>query len=133
MSMRGSLEERVPFLDRAVVDLGMRLPLSMKVTPFATKKILKDAYRSSLPAQLFSEPKRGWFSPGAKWLRRPEIQEIARHALSEGYYAGTKELFNWNGIRTMLDDHVGKREYNLTMLWALMTFQIWAKTYNIKL
>jgi asparagine synthase (glutamine-hydrolysing) len=133
MSMQGSLEERVPLLDREVVDLGMRLPLSMKVTPFTTKKILKDAYRDLLPPQLLREPKRGWFSPGAKWLRRPEIESIARQTLSEGYYEGTKGLFNWPGIETMLAGHIDKSEYNLTLLWAIMTFQIWAKTYMINL
>lgn len=132
MSMQGSLEERVPLLDRTVVDLGMKLPLGWKVTPFATKKILKDAYRTSLPRELFSEPKRGWFSPGAKWLRRPEIERIARQTLSEGYYGGTTDLFNWSGIEKILAGHIDKSEYNLTLLWAIMTFQIWAKAYQIR-
>src|SRR5690606_29335553 len=49
MSMRGSLEERVPFLDREVVDLAMSLPRNYKVGTFNTKRILKDAFRDDLP------------------------------------------------------------------------------------
>ncbi len=132
MSMYGSLEERVPLLDREVVALAKSLPLNYKVTPFTTKKILKDAFRKELPEALFKEPKRGWFSPGAKWLRRPEVRALVQEVLSESYYAPTSKLFNWQAVHTMLDNHIEKREYNLTVLWAILTFQIWAKKYMIK-
>lgn len=127
MSMLGSLEERVPLLDREVAELALSLPTRFLATPFATKKILKDAFRGILPEALYKEPKRGWFSPGAKWLRRPEIQAIARRVVSEQYYDGTKDLFDWKGVGKMLADHIEKREYNLTILWMILTFQIWAK------
>jgi asparagine synthase (glutamine-hydrolysing) len=133
MSMRGSIEERVPLLDREIVDLALTLPLSYKVTPFDTKKIFKEAFREDLPEALFKEPKRGWFSPGAKWLRRREILAIARQVLQEGYYGPTAGLFDWTGVQTMLENHVEKREYNLTILWAVLTFQIWARKYKIKI
>jgi len=131
MSMQGSLEERVPLLDLEVVYTAMQIPLRYKVTPFSTKKILKDAFKSVLPPVLLSEPKRGWFSPGAKWLRREEIQKIARAVLSESYNSETAPLFNWSEVQRMLEDHIDKREYNLTSLWMIMTFQIWAKKHRI--
>jgi asparagine synthase (glutamine-hydrolysing) len=133
MSMRGSLEERVPLLDREVVDLAMSLPLSHKVTVSQTKKILKEAFKDVLPRELLTQPKRGWFSPGAKWLRRKEIQEVVRRALSADYHEGTKEIFLWGELETMLDDHIVGREYNLTLLWAILTFQIWAKKYGVSI
>jgi len=133
MSMVGSLEERVPLLDRDVVDLAMGLPLNFKVTPFTTKKILKDAFKKELPKNLFTEPKRGWFSPGAKWIRRGEIEKIFRNVLSPGYYTGTEELFEWYSVEKMLDNHISKKEYNLTILWAIFSFQVWAKQYEIKI
>jgi asparagine synthase (glutamine-hydrolysing) len=133
MTMKGSLEGRVPFLDREVVDLALGLPKSYKVDLFNTKKILKDAFRDELPAILLNQPKRGWFSPGAKWLRRPEVKEVVKIILSPDYHAPTAKLFDWEGIRQMLENHIEKREYNLTILWAILTFQIWAKRYNIVL
>lgn len=133
MSMQGSIEERVPLLDREVVDLALSLPLGFKVDAFGTKKILKDAFREILPEKLFREPKRGWFSPGAKWLRRKEVLQVVRRVLGEDYYPGTAELFDWEAVREMLEDHVSKKEYNLTVLWAILTFQIWAKRYKIEL
>lgn len=131
MSMKHSIEERVPLLDRKVVELSQSIPRSYKVDMFGTKKILKDAFRAELPEQLFREPKRGWFSPGAKWLRRKEVLSIVSEILSPEYYGGTKDLFNWVELEKMLQRHIDKKEYNLTILWAILTFQIWAKRYNI--
>lgn len=133
MSMQGSVEERVPLLDKKILDLSLSLPLKFKVTPFETKKILKDAFRDILPKELFKEPKRGWFSPGAKWLRRPEILSIVDEVLSPDYYPETKDIFDWSALENMLKDHVEKKEYNLTVIWAIMTFQVWAKKNQIKL
>lgn len=133
MSMQGSVEERVPLLDREVVDLALSLPIEYKVDAFGTKKILKDAFRNALPEVLFKEPKRGWFSPGAKWLRRHDIQAVVRQVMSPEYYAPTAGLFDWDAVSKMLEDHIGKREYNLTILWMILTFQIWAKRYKATL
>ncbi len=133
MSMYGSVEERVPLLDKELVNLAMSLPLNIKVDNFNTKKVLKDAFKKELPDQLFKEPKRGWFSPGAKWLRQPEIEKIARNVLSSEYYSQTKDLFEWNNIEEIFNKHLNREEYNLTLIWMIMTFQIWAKKYKIEI
>ena len=36
-------------------------------------------------------------------------------------------------IDVILERHINKKEYNRTILWTLLTFQIWAKTYKIKI
>jgi len=131
MSMGGSIEERVPFLDNDLVNFAENLPTSYKVDLFNTKKILKDAFKEDLPDFLFNQPKRGWFSPGAKWFREKEFRSFAKEVLSRDYYSATSELFDWHEVQKMLDDHLSKKGYNLTILWALMTFQVWAKKYSI--
>lgn len=131
MSMAGAIEERVPLVDDELVAFARSLPRSYKLDLFRTKKILKDAFCADLPATLFDQPKRGWFSPGAKWLRDPAFATFAREVLSSGYYAGTRYLFNWPALHDMLERHIDKREYNLTTLWAILTFQLWARVYQI--
>lgn len=133
MSMAYGLEARVPFLDRELVEFAATIPIQHKVTPFRTKIVLKNALRGEIPDFLFSQPKRGWFSPGAKWLRHPNMQKLAREVLSPTYHEGTKDLFKWEALSKMLDDHIAKRRYNLTVLWGIMTFQLWAKRYDISL
>ncbi len=133
MSMASNLEERMPLADKELVDFARSLPRRYKVDLKRTKKILKDAFEDSLPKYLLNEPKRGWFSPAAKWLREPIFLDWAKEVLSEDYYRGTSELFNWPQVKSMLSRHVDKSEYNLTTIWAILTFQAWARQYKIEL
>lgn len=132
MSMASALEERVPLTDKELVAFSDALPRSHKMDLFRTKKVLKDAFRDDLPPFLFAQPKRGWFSPGAKWLRNKDFSAFAKDVLSPEYYEGTKTLFVWPEAEYLLQAHVQKERYNLTLLWALLTFQIWARHYRIK-
>lgn len=133
LSMAHSLEVRVPLLDLELVALADRIPSAYKAGAFHTKKILKEAFRHRLPSYLFKEPKRGWQSPGAKWLRYPHIAAFAEEALSPGYHTETDALFDWEAVARMLNEHRTQDRYNLVMLWALLTFRVWAREYDIKL
>lgn len=131
MSMAYGLEERVPLLDNDLADFAHHIPSRYKVTLTHTKKIFKDALRTRLPEHVFNQPKRGWISPGAKWLRRTEMQSYTHEVLDATYYAETSSLFNWDELQDMYASHIEKREYHLTPLWAVIAFQIWAKEYNV--
>ncbi len=133
MSMSSGLEARVPLLDKEVVELAHRIPAKYKVGLFSKKMILKEAFRQKLPPYLFDQPKRGWFAPGAKWLRHDKINKFAKQILSPSYYPETSWLFKWPEIEEMFIRHCRQGEYNFTILWAVLTFQIWAKLYKIKL
>lgn len=133
MTMASGLEMRVPLLDVDIVEYAASVSANEKVSFRSTKQILKDAFRDRLPEYLFSEPKRGWFSPAAKWLRREEVSRFADEVLSPSYNPATNALFKFDGIREMLDNHRDGKAYNLTMLWALIVFQIWAKEYKVTL
>lgn len=132
MSMASALEERMPLADLELKAFARSLPRKYKVDLFRTKKILKDAFKKDLPPYLFNQPKRGWFSPAAKWLRRPEFARFAREVLAADYYEGTRELFNWPAVGDMLERHIDKKEYNLTFLWAIIAFQTWARAYRVQ-
>ncbi len=79
-----------------------------------------------LPEYILKEPKRGWFSPVAKWLRT-DLKDFAYDVLSEDYCPATNDYFNFPEIKTILDDHISKKKYNLLCIWVLITFQVWAK------
>ena len=133
MSMSAAVEARVPLLDKDLVEFAARIPLKYKVNFRNTKIILKEAFRGRIPDFLLDQPKRGWFSPGAKWLRNPEIYKMAREALSREYYLETANIFKWRETQNILRDHVEGRRYNFNILWALFVFQIWAKIYKVKI
>jgi len=133
LAMANGLEARVPLLDLAVVELAMQIPPEYKVSTTNTKIILKEAFRHRLPEYLFGQPKRGWFSPGAKWLRQKKVETFARDVLRPEYAPATSELFNWDEINKMFDEHVSKESYHYTMLFALISFNLWAKKYRVTL
>lgn len=130
LSMAGGLEVRVPLLDVPLTDFADTIPLRHKVSPWRTKIILKEAFRGHIPDELLSQPKRGWFSPGAKWLRYPHVASFAREVLSPHYTAATAGLFHWEKVRSLLEAHLAG-EYHLTELWALLTLQVWARRFHI--
>ena len=133
ITMSAALEERVPLLDKELVEYAATISDKYKVNIFDTKMILKEAFKNDLPEFVLSQPKRGWISPGAKWLRQEKMYNMTKNILTSDYYEGTKDLFNWDAVRTILDDHCEQKQYNLTIIWALLTFQVWARKYKIKI
>ncbi|QQG42848.1 MAG: asparagine synthase (glutamine-hydrolyzing) [Candidatus Giovannonibacteria bacterium] len=132
MAMFSAVEARVPLLDKNLVEFAAKIPRKYKLNAFSTKIILREAFRGRIPDFLLNQPKRGWFSPAAKWLRNPKIHAIAQNILSKSYCAETAPIFNWENVSKILKDHVEGRRYNLTVLWALINFQVWAKIYKVK-
>ncbi|MGH7935517.1 MAG: asparagine synthase (glutamine-hydrolyzing) [Chthoniobacterales bacterium] len=131
MTMASSLEARVPLLNTELVLYASRLPSRERVGFREGKKILRSAFKSRLPAHVLSAKKSGFFSPTAKWLRRPAMQALAREVLSPGYHPATDRVLNFAGVEQMLEAHVGKRAYSMNTLWLLITLRLWAKTYNV--
>ena len=136
MTMASGLEERVPLLDKDMIEMSLSIPVKYKLSlasKLNKKIILREAFKNQLPEFLFKKPKSGWFSPGAKWLRHPEFSQFARNILSAGYCAETNKIFNWPVVQKILDGHIRGGAYNLISIWALLTFQVWARRFNVKL
>ncbi|WSM74189.1 asparagine synthase-related protein [Streptomyces cellulosae] len=57
MSMLHSVETRVPFMDRFVLDFGYRLPMSWKLRDGVGKWVLREAFRDRLPAYITDRTK----------------------------------------------------------------------------
>ena len=70
-AMACSLETRVPFLDRQVLDLAWRLPMAAKLDGAVTKRVLRTVLHRHVPAALVDRPKMGFGVPIGSWLRGP--------------------------------------------------------------
>ncbi len=68
MSMRNSLEVRSPFLDYRLVELGLRIPSSLRVKNGQNKYLLRRLAARHLPQAVCSAPKRGFGIPIKSWL-----------------------------------------------------------------
>jgi asparagine synthase (glutamine-hydrolysing) len=71
MSMAVSLELRVPFLDRDLVEYALALPELEKTRPPGMKGLLVESCRDLLPENVYNRPKMGFSLPMDLWMRGP--------------------------------------------------------------
>ena len=67
MSMRHSIEVRVPFLDHLLVEYVSSLPVELKLGA-RPKELLLSAMGSDLPREVWDRPRMGFIFPFAKWM-----------------------------------------------------------------
>ena len=88
MSMAHSLEVRVPFLDRRVIDFVAAVAGSDKLSRSVPKPMLVGALADLLPQDTYRRPKQGFTFPWQRWLRR-ELRSTV-HAVLDGRDCGVE-------------------------------------------
>lgn len=125
MSMANSLEVRVPFLDHRVVEFVNSLPSSFKINANTRKKILKDAYRKDLPAEIFDRPKHGFEVPLLPWFQRGLKARIEHDFLNLDMIEEQK-IFNREGVAKLRSRLFSKNPGDAAAsAWSLIVFQQW--------
>jgi asparagine synthase (glutamine-hydrolysing) len=77
MSMRNSLEVRVPFLDAPLVEYVLGLPESVKRCYGRPKALLVEALGNLLPEEIVNQPKRTFTFPWEYWMRGKLGERVA--------------------------------------------------------
>lgn len=127
MSMAHSLEVRVPFLDRELVEFVARIPFGLKIRRLTSKYILKKTFSSYLPREILHQRKQGFTIPISAWLKG-ELGDLASRILLSDELE-KRNLFEMNFIRWMLDEHkIGRQEFG-HRIWSLVVFEIWARLF----
>ncbi|MBU4331849.1 asparagine synthase (glutamine-hydrolyzing) [Patescibacteria group bacterium] len=132
MTMAFGLEQRVPILDHRLVELAYQIPSKMKlgILKNQTKLIWKQAMDEFLPEHVKkSAHKKVWLAPMSEWLRT-DLKGWAKEVLSKDY-VDTSEYINFREVQKMFDDHCERRKYNLHLIWAVITFQLWYRRFII--
>lgn len=130
MSMSNSLEVRLPFLDKTVVDFAFQLPPSYKIDGEIQKKILKDAFRGHLPDQVFNRPKKGFEIPLKEWLAGPLRPVITSVFHSEEFKKS--RIFSPLQVQALTASFNKKQPGDsAARLWALLVFQLWNQKRTI--
>lgn len=121
-SMAFSLEARVPFLDRRIVDLAARLPLDAKVTPREGKVVLRRAVEDLVPSWVLGRPKRGFDLPLASWMRGPLAGSATDRFASDTLERGLG--LRRGAAARLLDDHRAGRVDAGLPLFSLLSIAI---------
>jgi asparagine synthase (glutamine-hydrolysing) len=124
MSMRNSLEVRVPFLDAPLVDYVLALPGSQKLRGAQKKALLVDALRDLLPEEIVAQPKRTFTFPWDRWLHGPLGERVAAGLADwspalEAHVQGTAALNVWKEFIS------GRTTWSRP--WSLYVLNEWVK------
>lgn len=128
MSMAHSLELRVPFLDKEVMELAKRIPSDYRVNEIDTKYVLRRAAADVLPEEWAKRPKLGFPTPIRHWLREEEFYNEVRKAFASDYAA---EFFDTDKLVQILDDNYTKKLDYGRQIWTAYIFLVWYKRFFI--
>ena len=123
MSMRNSLEVRVPFLDHRLVEYVFQIRGNLKLKGKKGKYILLETFKNILPPPLLNKPKWGFEIPISKWLKS-ELRFLINEYLSKKRIE-TQGIFNFKPIEKLIDDLFRNRSDTSWHLWNLIVFQAW--------
>ena len=131
VSMRHSLEVRVPFLDHPLVELMASVPADLKVAGRIKKVLMLRAFRGLVPASILRRRKVGFSVPLALWFRtdlRATMQEI----LSEVEIRRLGYL-RYAEIERIKTEHLAGRANHENKLWALINLVCWHRQWQGRL
>ncbi len=127
LSMRHSLEVRVPFLDHKLIEYSATIPPEMKLKRLQKKYLLKKGVRPLLPESVIKHKKQGFVGPMAMWLKT-DLKETTLRRLSTTNIE-RQGVLNPKTVDKILSDHYSGKENNESLIWSLIVFQSWFSTY----
>jgi len=122
-SMANSLEVRVPFLSRTLVDWAMGVPTSMKVRNGVGKYILRKAIAPWVLPEVATRGKQAFQMPLSEWFS----EDFGRFAQELWQDSGVADLdfLSPPAVDALFDEHRKGRRDHSRFLYALSMFSLW--------
>jgi asparagine synthase (glutamine-hydrolysing) len=130
MTMAHAVEERVPILDRHIVEFAFTVPTRLKLRGLSGKYIFKKAMAGVVPDQIIKRRKHGFNVPADYWFRHSLKDTLAR-LLGESKH----DYYNKGYILELLAGFQKSRGgYNMNFLnaqklWSILIFEIWHRLF----
>lgn len=123
ITMATSVEARVPFLDRKLIEFAMTIPRELKYHNGQTKYILKRALRGVVPDRVLNRRKQGFAAPINEWM----IDRLGKFVESAllGSRLRRRELFDYDFIKRLLAEQRSGRDDHSFFLWNLLNLSLW--------
>ncbi|RSK40497.1 asparagine synthase (glutamine-hydrolyzing) [Mangrovimonas spongiae] len=122
-SMQNSLEVRVPFLDKQLIEASLQLDPMLSYGAHKRKHLLKQMMRQRFPSIPKEKTKKGFSVPLGKWLRE-DLNPIITERLLDNDVATFG--FSRSAIEDMINIHYNKQadyKWPIFTLYALMTWR----------
>ena len=122
-SMQNSLEVRVPFLDKNVIEASLQIDPLLSYGKGEQKQLLKRLLNSRIPAVAVEKVKKGFSVPLTAWLRQDLREKVSEHLLDADL---SRFGFEKKNVEKMLGSHFQKKEdlkWPIFTLYALTKFR----------
>ncbi len=126
MGMANSLEVRVPFLDKKVMELAETLPLKYKVDAPRTKVALRAAADRVIRKKTAEKKKLGFPIPIRVWLREEPYYNRVKAMFNTKEAA---QFFNLDYLNRLLEEHRTEKHDNSRKIWTVYIFLIWYERF----
>jgi len=126
LSMAHSLEARVPYLDRTVVEYAQQLDSHFKVRHGECKWLHRRVCEKFLPRHVIKRKKRGF----AVNVVDAWFQSLAKGKITELLLDENSLMFSLLSpvpVKKLLKDHQSKRQDNHKLLFSLVMFEQWLR------
>jgi len=127
-SMANSLELRVPFLDKKVMEFASKIPLDSRVNTVTTKLALRKAAEKTLPKRTATKDKLGFPVPIRVWLKEDEYYNMVKTAFTSDY---AEKYFDTSKLVALLDLHKSGKADVSRKIWTVYTFLVWYEQFFI--
>ncbi len=129
LSMAHSLELRVPFVDKEIVEYVERLPADFKVRGGSRKWLHRLVCRAFLPAAMLTRPKRRFASNVVDgWFR-----DAVDSKMGETLLDSSSRIYQYlrpNVVRVLFEEHAAGRQDNHKILFSLVVFEEWLRAHE---
>ncbi len=125
MSMAHSLELRVPFLDKEMLELALQIPTKFRAHNEVVKIALRSAALKELPEKTANKKKLGFPVPLNDWLREEKYFSAVKSAFES---ETAQKFFVTSELVKLLDEHKSGKNGNMQKIWSFYSFILW---YNI--
>ena len=123
-SMANSLELRVPFLDKKVMEFAESIPLDCRVN--TTKLALRKAAEKTLPVFTANKDKLGFPVPIRVWLKEDKYYDVVKEAFTSEI---AKMHFDTNELMKLLNLHKSGKADVSRKIWTVYTFLVWYEQF----
>ncbi|MCU7550850.1 asparagine synthase (glutamine-hydrolyzing) [Chitinophagaceae bacterium LB-8] len=126
-SMAASVEVRVPFIDKDVISLAMKIDGNLKYKGGKSKYILKKVAEKYLPHQIIYRPKASFGAPIRSWISG-ELKGMVNELLSKEAVE-KRGLFNYSFVKRLIENDRKGIEDNAYRIYQLLTIELWCREY----
>jgi asparagine synthase (glutamine-hydrolysing) len=130
-AMAHSVEARVPYFDRRLVEMAFALPDAYKVGAGQRKRILRDAARQSVPPAITGRPDRMGFALPERELMRalwPHVRETV-----EETRLLQAPCFRAREAAGLLRDYERGDDGQARAVWRLHALALWTREFDVQL